>query len=200
MTTVHCRSSRIRKTVPLLFLAGVLTVSGCSVSITEGGDADGTVEGSGSPSGPAEENSDSGSAATEDSVDAEVSATGDDIAEQAVEGTSGFAETDQDFDREELRGAATTALTCSSSLTVGEGYVGQLVSVTGDCSDLSVSGTGIVVVAEAVSSLVVEGSGTVVLVDTAESVSVSGQGNAVMWGSGDPAVSDSGTANVARQG
>ena len=87
---------------------------------------------------------------------------------------------------------------CAGEVTEVDG-TGDIVRLTGDCATVTVSGTGVVVLAERVASLEVDATGATVVVASVEKITLAGSTNVVVWESGNPKVTDTGTANEAHR-
>lgn len=77
--------------------------------------------------------------------------------------------------------------------------VGDVIELSGDCADVTVSGTGAVILADRIGTLTVTGVANIVLVDTLDAGALDGTGNVVHWQSGTPNMSDMGVANTSRK-
>lgn len=72
------------------------------------------------------------------------------------------------------------------------------IALTGDCSDLTVSGKGLILAVEKAASLSVEGSDNVIAVRQLDDLSVTSSNNIIGWLSGSPTIKDQGTGNLIR--
>lgn len=72
----------------------------------------------------------------------------------------------------------------------------SVLELAADCDEVTVSGTGSVILAAHVGRLSVRGDTATIIVASADAVDVAGVGNVVLWESGTPVVSDTGDINV----
>jgi len=100
--------------------------------------------------------------------------------------------------RQRFADRVTRETVCGGEVTEIDG-TGDIVRLTGDCATVTVSGTGVVVLAEHVTSLEVDATGATVVVVSVEKITLAGSTNVVVWESGSPKVTDTGTANEAHR-
>lgn len=91
--------------------------------------------------------------------------------------------------REAITALATQSLRCEETMLEIDS-TSVIVTVTGRCEQLVVSGTSAVVVAEEVGTLEVSGTSAVVLVTSLDTLNVSGTSAQVYWSEGTPSVTD----------
>lgn len=97
--------------------------------------------------------------------------------------------------REEYEGTAQRVVSCpDGSLEISD--VGGVLQLDSDCSELVVSGSGAVVLAENVDALHASGVGLTIFVKDLGSAEVTGTGNTVVWESGTAVINNSGTGNT----
>ncbi len=97
--------------------------------------------------------------------------------------------------RGEFEGTAQRVVSCpDGSLEISD--VGSVLQLDSDCSELVVSGSGAVVLAENVDALHVSGVGLTIFVKDLGSAEVTGTGNTVVWESGTAVIDNSGTGNT----
>ncbi len=76
---------------------------------------------------------------------------------------------------------------------------GQILHLIGDCTDVTISGTGNMIVANNARTVTVIGTGNIVAVKSVRQVDLSGVGNVVAWRSDDTQSTDTGQSNFAGQ-
>ena len=82
---------------------------------------------------------------------------------------------------------------CSQDTEISED--GQILLLVGNCKEISISGTGNMIVADNARSVEISGAGNIVAVKSVRQVDVSGIGNVVAWRSSDTRSTDSGQSN-----
>lgn len=165
----------------------LLAMSGCSVSVTDGGTDSASV---GSASG---RNTRSSTAATSDTANPEAAPTS---AADPSDSSSGIPTAA--VLRARFADDVVKQLDCSGgSITVsGAGTVAEL---TQPCDRVTVDGAGIVLLAQRIGSLDVQGASSMILATNIGAVKTDGAGVEVYWTSGQPTVSDTGAGTVARR-
>ena len=97
--------------------------------------------------------------------------------------------------RGEFEGTAQRVVSCpDGSLEISD--VGSVLQLDSNCSELVVSGSGAVVLAENVDALHVSGVGLTIFVKDLGSAEVTGTGNTVVWEGGTAVIDNSGTGNT----
>ncbi|WP_313811283.1 DUF3060 domain-containing protein [Glutamicibacter sp.] len=91
-----------------------------------------------------------------------------------------------------------TKTKCTGSDTIAEN--GKTLFLIGDCRDVTITGTGNMIVSNHMKSLDISGTGNIVAVKSVRDVKVSGMGNTVAWRSDDTQVSDTGENNTLGEG
>lgn len=87
-----------------------------------------------------------------------------------------------------------TERNCGKDLVIADS--GQTLNLTGDCSVVTVAGTGNILIAQSIVSLEISGTGNIVAVESLEDLVVSGLANTVGWKEGNPKVKDQGANNL----
>lgn len=104
------------------------------------------------------------------------------------------------IDRQTLEALATTQDNCSDG-SVEISRQASIVAITANCENVTVSGSGSIVVAQNVTDLKVNAAGVVVLTKDLKSVVVSSDsaGVLVLWEEGSPSVEDASTGSIVRK-
>lgn len=102
--------------------------------------------------------------------------------------------TDAAMDRDSYADAVERTVSCpGGALDVAD--IGSVIALDSDCTDITVSGSGTVLLASSIDRLTVVGVDNAVFVDQLGSLDVTGHGNVVTWQGGSPTVANTGINN-----
>ena len=187
--TIMTRPSRI---AAVLIASTSALLASCSVGVVDTG---------ATPTEPASQSSE---AANESEKTTDPPATTD-LPEESTQESSTEESSTEDADdgaapelaRSAWEDLSTVELDCASGTEVIS-QTGQVVTITADCDQVSVTAVGAVVLTQAVGDLEVSGTGTAVILTSVEQVTITGTGISVGWETGSPQVTDTGTGSTAR--
>lgn len=100
--------------------------------------------------------------------------------------------------RADYEDAANVTLTCGVD-PIEIDNTADTIDLVGDCAEVTVSGTGAIVLAEKIGILTVNGVANTVFVGDVATVALDGTGNTVLWESDTPSITDVGTGNTSRK-
>lgn len=96
--------------------------------------------------------------------------------------------------RADYAGSVERTISCpGGALDIAD--ISSVIALDSDCTDITVSGAGTVLLASNIDRLTVIGVDNIVFVDRLGSLDVSGQGNVVAWEDGSPTVANTGIDN-----
>lgn len=99
--------------------------------------------------------------------------------------------------RSNFEGQVTDKRDCGGQPVSIADKAGAVVSLTGDCPEITVSGNGVAVLMTDIGSVTVSADNAAVFFNQANEAIITGDSNVVVWRTGSPAVKDSGRGNLA---
>ena len=179
------RSPLIAISAAALVSAAALGLTGCTLDFIPQSSAPGAGAGAGAGEGAGEG---AGAGAGSGIV------SGSELGGDSGSGSGTDAE---NYTRADLEAAVERRISCpDGAIEIDD--VGATIELDSDCATVSVIGHSTTLLAQNVGSLSVTGVANVVLVKQLGAVAAEGSSNYVTWDSGDPTVTDSGSANVVR--
>lgn len=171
-----------------LGLAATLSLTGCTLDFLPDQAPNPTESGSATDS-----STDSGNS---DDTATQTPAPGQQTEDTDVDGDDDNSGVDDRRDRYEDQ--VQRQLNCSGG-TLDIADAGSVVEVDEDCTNVTVSGSGTVVLADDIKKLTVTGMDVTVFVDTLGAVKVIGSDNRVFWDDGNPKITNTGMNNTVEQ-